>query len=241
MMWIVRTILLTVLFVAVAAAQGKQGANIVKGRVIDENYGAIADTRISFIDRKGNNYQVISEADGSFRIDVPPDVYTVTAVYTKHEAWDRLLLDGLHLSPATFKSITITLKVNKEEVKIHGSPVTGVPQKSSKTGVRRIDSQNVVLVGTVYDRQGSVCPGIRVTLRNKKGKVFVSTSNDEGRYRIEVPTGRYSVKFDDRMGNWIPVEIKDYYVAPAYKDNMVLDISIEGKAIEDTFGVGKKR
>lgn len=239
-MWIVRTILLTVLFVAVAAGQGRQGLSIVKGRVIDENYGAIADTRITLTDRNGNNYQVISEKDGSFQIDVPPDVYTVTAEYTKPEAWDRFLLDGLVLSPATFKSLTITLKVNKERMKIHGSPVTGVPQNSSEAGVRRIDSQNVVLVGTVYDREGFVCPGIRVTLRDKKGKIFVSTSNGGGRYRIEVPAGRYSVKFDDRMGNWIPVEIKNYYVAPACKDNMVLDISIGGKVIEDTFGVGKQ-
>jgi hypothetical protein len=98
-----------------------------------------------------------------------------------------------------------------------------------------------ILTGTVYDQQGAICPGIRVTLKGQNKKQLVTETDGKGEYRIEAPVGFYSIRFDTSTGNWLPIKFKKYFLASAFSGSMKLDIALQGKAIEDTFGVGRGR
>ncbi|MFS8084575.1 MAG: carboxypeptidase-like regulatory domain-containing protein, partial [Acidobacteriota bacterium] len=58
---------------------------------------------------------------------------------------------------------------------------------------RKLD-EKVVLTGTVYDINHAVIPFARVVARSFEGKEYETKTNDEGRYKIELPSALYRIE-----------------------------------------------
>lgn len=51
-----------------------------------------------------------------------------------------------------------------------------------------------ILFGTIYDTNHAVIANAQVVAQSFEGKEFWATSNTEGAYKIELPSGRYKVE-----------------------------------------------
>src|SRR5215203_4041622 len=85
------------------------------------------------------------------------------------------------------------------------------------------NAQTVLLTGTVYDLNGAVIPGTKVTAKDKSGKTYSAIpSNDEGVYTIPLPAGVYTLEFI--AANFHGFTVKEYRIYKAIKGKMSLDI-----------------
>lgn len=96
----------------------------------------------------------------------------------------------------------------------------------------------VVLSGTVYDQVGAVIPNTKIIALNDHGESFVTVTNEEGVYKLELKFVRYGSKKTlkaatyeitaDRANTGFKKTIlKDFKVVPAYKGSMQLDLVLE--------------
>ncbi len=61
-----------------------------------------------------------------------------------------------------------------------------------------------VLSGTVYDSVKAFVPATKLIAKHKDGRIFRAVSNDDGVYKIKLPFGNYTLKFNkDGFKNYI--------------------------------------
>ena len=100
------------------------------------------------------------------------------------------------------------------------------------------NAQKAILSGAVYDANGSVIVEAKVTAINDKGAKFVTLTNDEGIYSLDLPFNSYDSKTSAnfKMTKYeITVEqkhfkkyvLKDFNFIPSYKGKMNLDIALD--------------
>jgi hypothetical protein len=68
-------------------------------------------------------------------------------------------------------------------------------QAAAKTEVR-VKQNPAVLSGTIFDRNGSVITAAQVSISNKSNAKFQAESNSEGKFRIDLPAGFYSIEIE---------------------------------------------
>jgi hypothetical protein len=83
-------------------------------------------------------------------------------------------------------------------------------------------SKDGMITGFVTDRFGAVIPEVRIEAKNKKGEVFKTKTDFDGNYSLQLPAGRYKIKFDKPPCNI--VDIPDYQVP--FSGKMALDVSL---------------
>ena len=88
----------------------------------------------------------------------------------------------------------------------------------------RATAQGSGIVGTLFDLQGSVIPGITIMVSTGKNKT-VSTirSDDNGEFAVRLPVGTYSLEVGNEFSLFCKVVIKNYRVV-ANREPMRLDI-----------------
>ena len=85
------------------------------------------------------------------------------------------------------------------------------------------NAQTVLLTGTVYDLNGAVVAGTKVTAKDMFGKTYSTLpGNDEGVYTIPLPAGVYTLEF--KAANFHGFTVKKYRVYKAFKGKMSLDV-----------------
>ena len=86
------------------------------------------------------------------------------------------------------------------------------------------DDKKVVLHGTVYDTNGSVIPFSHVLAENSAGKEYWATTNDEGVYKIELPSDLYAIEVD--APGFCPSRVRFFRVRKSLFDTP-LDVVLE--------------
>lgn len=111
---------------------------------------------------------------------------------------------------------------------VYALAITGTSQSS---GTSR-------LTGTVYDANGAVVAGAKVTAVSVKGEKFETTTNDDGIFVLKLVFSKYDTKsvvnfkeakYDilvDSPG-FIRSVTKGFVFVPSYKGEMRLDIGLE--------------
>lgn len=90
-------------------------------------------------------------------------------------------------------------------------------------------AQRSGIVGTFFDTQGSVIPGMNVTATDSRGKTAIAKSNDEGKFALELPVGSYSLEIGSDS-QFCKVSIENYRVVNP-REPMNLDILLaEGRS-----------
>ena len=106
------------------------------------------------------------------------------------------------------------------------------------------NAQKAILSGTVYDANGAVIPETKIIATNDKGEKFVTLSNSEGIYMLDLPYNQYDTR---RSANFkvaeyeVKVErergfekfvLRKFKFVPSTNGRMNLDIALD--AAENT-------
>jgi hypothetical protein len=104
----------------------------------------------------------------------------------------------------------------------------------------------IVLSGTVYDANGAVLVNARITATDETGRKFETVTNAKGVYELNLPYKNYEQQTDFRMTKYgiaasheyfETYVLKNFYIVPAYKGKMMLDLALNLAQTENC-GVG---
>ena len=87
-------------------------------------------------------------------------------------------------------------------------------------------AQEVILTGTIYDFQGAVIPNSKIVATNKNSKVFKTTTNEDGIYKLKLKPGIYAIQVP-RLPGLKGIKFNDYRILITYDGKMNLDISLD--------------
>jgi hypothetical protein len=86
--------------------------------------------------------------------------------------------------------------------------------------------QTIVLTGVVYDTNGAVVAGYtRVVAYNSAGKMYGSATDDQGYYKLKLPTALYTVEVD--APGFCPAQTEGFRVVNSTHGKMSLDFVLE--------------
>ena len=90
-------------------------------------------------------------------------------------------------------------------------------------------TDKAILSGTIYDANGAVIVGMKVTAINEKGKRFEAVTNDEGIYFLDLPFNlydpkksanfkitKYELTVDGINRGFEKIVLKDFKFVPSY-------------------------
>ena len=106
-------------------------------------------------------------------------------------------------------------------------------------------TDKAILSGTIYDANGAVIVGMKVTAINEKGKRFEAVTNDEGIYFLDLPFNlydpkksanfkitKYELTVDGINRRFEKIVLKDFKFVPSYKGEMNLDFALDSINLE---------
>jgi hypothetical protein len=227
-MYKVRFLALILFCSAIAVAQGNQKLGRVTVKVVDENEGAISDTRITLTGKDGKQISGLTDGDGQLELEVPEGNYSVATDHV-HRWWKKFSLQQFAVSGRSAKELRIVLKFNPEGTAggllVEADPIPKVKQASTS-----------VLTGTVYDARGAVIPRIKIIAVNAEGKRFEAVTNDDGVYLLNLPYNEYpgtgtfkGAQYDlivESQKGFPKSETRGFVFVPAYSGKMYFDIAL---------------
>ncbi len=105
-----------------------------------------------------------------------------------------------------------------------------------KIGANEVSSFEYVskLKGTIFDANGAVVPGTRVSAKNVAGRIFTAVSNERGEYSVELPYNRYDRARGFREAKYtitfeqagFAMNIVEYVFIPSQFGSMNLEIGL---------------
>jgi hypothetical protein len=109
-------------------------------------------------------------------------------------------------------------------------------------------SEKAGLFGNVYDANGSLIVGARITAINERGEKFEAVTNEDGNYTLNLPFNRYSPNLRNfkvakyeitvvKENGFEKFVLKDFKFVPSYKGKMNLDFALDILATVDTIPV----
>lgn len=116
--------------------------------------------------------------------------------------------------------------------------------------LKAIKANTAILSGTVYDANGAVIPGAKVTAVNSKGEKFETRTNVSGEYILKLPFSEYDSTANFKIAKYqvtaerndfVTVVLKDFRFVGAYNGKMHLDFAMDGLVVVDYFGVPTKK
>lgn len=211
---------LVLLFTAVAAiaqnsgapadATANQGRNErdaftgIYGTVLDPAEGEIADAQIKIIDEKGNMQTAYSDAKGRFKLMLEPGTYKLEIAMQGFQTARQKV--EVRNGP---QQLNFVLKLG---TCCSGPDVTAAPQVEPPPAVTEVDSLNSGNVvpenphdktktanapgihGTVIDPSGAILVQGPVVATDERGKRYTARVDLNGRYRLDLPAGKYKVE-----------------------------------------------
>ncbi len=81
------------------------------------------------------------------------------------------------------------------------------------------------LSGTVYDQQGAVVLGTKISFKNKQGIEYLAKQNMEGKFSIDLPVGIYQI--ESAANGFEKYKVKNYRIVAADSRKMFFDVVLE--------------
>ena len=98
------------------------------------------------------------------------------------------------------------------------------------------NAQKAILSGNVYDANGSLIVGAKVTAINEKDEKFETGTNSDGVYVLNLPFNSYNSKSDFQIAKYEIIVakegfqknfVKDFKFVPSSEGKMNLDIALD--------------
>jgi hypothetical protein len=198
----------------------------LNGTVYDENKAVVAGTEILVKDTKNKTYKSKTNDGGKYEIILPVGVYTVEFNQTGFKA---LHIINLEISSEIKKTLDVILEVGRCE-----------DCNGALYGQR--SDEFATLSGNVYDANGALIVGAKVTAINEKGQKFETRTNDEGVYILSLLFNPYYSTANFKIAKYEIIidaagfeknSIKEFKFIPSSKGKMQLDFALNVKTYVD--------
>jgi catecholate siderophore receptor len=120
-------------------SDGKPAYVHVEGVILDESGGVLPGAKVHFAGGAGAATDVIADATGSFRIDLPAGIYRVSAVESGYQQVEQPV--ELHAGAQTRLTLTLKIEKNVESVTVTASDgyATTMETTASRVPIRVLD------------------------------------------------------------------------------------------------------
>ena len=108
-----------------------------------------------------------------------------------------------------------------------------------------------ILTGTVFDPNGAVIPGTKITAVNQKGEKFETLTNEDGEYVLKLPFNEYAPTYKFKVAKYeitvlkdngfAATVVKDFKFVSGFTSQMRLDFALDVAVIIDTIPVSRKK
>lgn len=191
---------LLILILTFAAFAQRAGSVTVTGTVTDANHASIEGVKVVAEDADGKVFQTVTGESGDYEISVPKGDYTLR--YSGGRGWaERTLVDFVWAADRHTKyDIDVILEISSQGVMV--SEFVCEPARQDKKEpkcayVSRLGkSDNAILRGNVLSTSSTGVPATKVTAANGDGRVYSVTADETGKYKLNLPRGKYDIAFD---------------------------------------------
>ena len=98
-----------------------------------------------------------------------------------------------------------------------------------------VNGQSIKFTGTVYDPNGAVVSGAKITVTHEKGRMFTARSNNEGEFATAVVPGIYVI--DVSAPGFLSVIYDEYLVVNSTTGTMKTDFVLFGTKYHEPCGL----
>lgn len=214
-------VLQTVIFILTFsfAALG-QNQMILSGVLVDEGKAAIPNTTITATDKKGNQLKTVTDQNGFYELALTDGIYKIEAD-TNNPGFEKLtieefnaVIDRVFKNQTAYKKFDIVIKVNRDFTEKYGTRLFS----DSIPGTINVS-------GSIYDQQGAVILGTKITFKSKQEIEYIVRPNMEGNFSINLPVGIYQI--EATANGFRKFRQSNYRVVASHKRKMFFDIVLE--------------
>ncbi len=189
---------LRVLIVIFGLAVFANGQNVEKtfalsGTVFDPAKVGVPKTEIIAVNKNGREFQIISDANGIYKISIPFGNYTIT--FQKDGFKKSIYTDFENQSVYENKLDVILEITNCCDCDGFILPGEGSDKRKLKedyfSNSQQQKKENVS--GIVTDNMGAIFPFLAINFTDENGKITKITSDDKGEYKIKLTPGIYLI------------------------------------------------
>lgn len=94
----------------------------------------------------------------------------------------------------------------------------------------QISSQNMQLIGTIFDTEGSAIKNAKIVATDPKGNKFEASTNDNGIYSLILPLGYYKIEASAK--SFCPTVFAKYKIVDSTYGKMNLDFVLEVASLQ---------
>ena len=122
-----------------STSDGKPAIVHVEGVILDESGGLLPGAKVHFAGETGSATDVVADATGSFRVDLPGGSYRVSAVESGYQQVEQPL--DLHGGTETHLKLTLKIEKNVESVTVTATDgyATTIDTTASRVPIRVLD------------------------------------------------------------------------------------------------------
>jgi hypothetical protein len=179
------------------------------GTVTDTAGASISGVRVTARSSAGKEVSAVADEKGDYAISLPKDDYVL--IYSGAIGFAERTILGF-IKSSNFRShyeIDARLDINPEGSII--TELTASPEGDRREGSVRCfisRSDHLTLVGTVVDSNQARISGAAVSAADKGGRVYTVTTDNEGRYKLDLPKGEFTIAFGGAFFSTVRFDLK---------------------------------
>jgi len=111
-------------------AENAEKQTTLSGRVFDQSGAIIPETKVVLTSAGGERFEIYTNEQGIYEIDVSPGTFSIEFEYLKHKGWEKFKIEKYEIPSIEKITLDVTLRVNKEFYKT-GESIMGIPTKNN--------------------------------------------------------------------------------------------------------------
>ena len=173
-----------VLFLLFVLATLVHGQEIkLTGIIYDPNGAVVSLADVKAIDKEGRSFRAKSNNEGSFLLELVPDLYTIEI---DASGFRKLKYQEFRVVKSTFGKMNIDFVIfgstDHEPCGYSGGDCLALP-----VGKVAKNDNSTNLTGVLTDQFGGIIQRAKIRFSGKKNQEFLSETNEEGIYQIKLP------------------------------------------------------
>lgn len=202
-------VLVFILMITLAVFPQKTENGRFAGKVTDTAGAVIPGVNVKASGADSKAFSTLTNNKGEYEISLPKGDYTLSYSGVKGFA-DRTMFGFVRA--ASFKDrydVDTVLDTSLEGVMV--TELTAVPEGTRPENPGRCfisRSDRLTLVGIVIDINQARIPDATISAAEKGGKVYSARSDSEGKYKLELPKGEYTVAFSRAFFGTVAFDLK---------------------------------
>lgn len=111
-------------------AENAEKQTTLSGRVLDQSGAIIPETKVVLTSATGEKFEIYTNDQGIYEIDLSPGTFSIEFEYPKHEGWEKYKIEKYEIPLIEKITLDATLRVNKDFY-TNEAPVNGASNKNN--------------------------------------------------------------------------------------------------------------